>query len=184
MVKVNLLRRRKGLKKQRNLFVIIGLSLFALLSAYFLFEVVSVVYRLINVNTKLAKVKKETQSVSSEILRNNQELNQFILTKYILDEVTSLRNKQFDYSGYLKQIRSVLPAGTDISGVDFTIPGFVNVTLTSVDSNSFDDLEKNLHQINLASTDFNSVVVKSISRDVDGSYKTAMLMGIKTNAKK
>ena len=102
------------------------------------------VIRYISVNQKLTAIKEETETISTQMLKDNERLNQFILTKFILGEILTLRSKQFDYSAYLEQAQAYIPAGSEISGVDFQTVGFVNIRVMSRSSNQVALLEKSL----------------------------------------
>lgn len=179
MVKVNLLSKRKGIRKQRNVVGLIGLGVFGLFTLFFLFQVVFVVYRYVSVNSKLEKVKQETEVLSSEILRDNERLNRFILSKLILKQIISLRSRQFDYSAYLDQAQLLVPAGSEIAGVDFQTTGFVNLRVRSSTSNDFDLFERSIKSADLSASDFESIIVGSVNRDKQGEYRTDVLIGIK-----
>lgn len=183
MVQVNLLSKRKGFGKQKSLYNIVGLSLFSLLALYFLFQVGSLLYRYVRVNQRLARVRDETRAVSTEILQENVQLNRFIATKFILREILTLRSRQFDYPGHLEQVQSTIPANTDLTGVDFSIPGFVSIRTVSPNSNLFADFESSLKEADLADTNFSSVVVKSVARDSEGLYRTDLLYGIRNDGR-
>ena len=183
MVQVNLLSKRKGRKKQKNLFNVVGLVLFALLALYFLFQVVSLIYRFVTVRKNLEQVQEETRVVSSEILRDNEQLNRFIVTKFVLGEILQLRGRQFDYPGHLEQVQETIPDSSDLTGVDFGIPGFVSIKTFSSNSNIFSEFENNLKEFDLSGTNFGSVVVKSVARNEEGGYRADLLYGIKENGR-
>ncbi len=179
MVQVNLLGKKKGIKKQRSIFSIVGLGVFGLLSAYFLFQVVMVVIRYVSVTQKLNVVKEETELISGQILRDNERLNRFILTKLILSEILSLRSKQFDYSSYLDQAQLLVPVGSNISGVDFQTRGYVNVRALSNTVDDLGRLEKTLRSADLSASDFDNITFRSVSKAEEGFYRTDMLFRIK-----
>ena len=179
MVKVNLLSKGKGIKKKRNVFALVSGVLFGLVALYFLAQVVTVVVRYIVVNRKLAQVKRETESVSAQLLRNNEVLSRFILTKFILNEILDLRAKQFDYAAYLKQAQSLIPEGNQIARVDFQTVGFVDLTVLSNTSNDFAALERVLRGKDWTGTDFKSAAIGSVSRSDEGVYRTDLLFGIR-----
>jgi hypothetical protein len=179
MVQVNLLSKKKGFKKQRNAFSLVGMVVFGLVAGFFLVQVVMVVWRYYSVNRKLSEVRQETKTLSAEMLRDNEKLNRFILTKFILSEITRLRAKQFDYSSYLDQIQNFVPAGNEIASVDFQTQGFISIRVTSNTSGGLSTFEKLLRSADITKTDFNSVVIKSVTRDEGGLFKTDLLFGIK-----
>ena len=183
MVQVNLLSKKKGIRKQRNIFSIVGIGVFGLFSIFFLVQIVMLVIRYISVNQKLTAIKEETETISTQMLKDNERLNQFILTKFILGEILTLRSKQFDYSAYLEQAQAYIPAGSEISGVDFQTVGFVNIRVMSRSSNQVALLEKSLKDADLSASSFDRVVIKSVIKS-DTVYRTDLLFGIKKNGDK
>jgi len=183
MVQVNLLSKKKGIRKQRNIFSIVGIGVFGLFSIFFLVQIVMLVIRYISVNQKLTAIKEETETISTQMLKDNERLNQFILTKFILGEILTLRSKQFDYSAYLEQAQAYIPAGSEISGVDFQTVGFVNIRVMSRSSNQVALLEKSLKDADLSASSFDRVVIKSVIKS-DAVYRTDLLFGIKKNGDK
>lgn len=179
MVQVNLLSKKKGFKKQKNVFSLFGMIAFGLMAGFFMIQVAIVVVRFISVNHKLSGVREETKILSAEMLRDNEKLNKFILTKFILGEIQKQRAKQFDYSSYLEQVQKLVPVGNEISSVDFQTQGFVSIKVTSKNSNSMSVFERLLRSSDISKTDFSSVVIKSVSRGEDGFYKIDLLFGIK-----
>ena len=183
MVQVNLLSKKKGIRKQRNIFSIVGIGVFGLFSIFFLVQIVMLVIRYISVNQKLTAIKEETETISTQMLKDNERLNQFILTKFILGEILTLRSKQFDYAAYLEQAQAYIPAGSEISGVDFQTVGFVNIRVMSRSSNQVALLEKSLKDADLSASSFDRVVIKSVIKS-DTVYRTDLLFGIKKNGDK
>ena len=183
MVQVNLLSKKKGIRKQRNIFSIVGIGVFGLFSIFFLVQIVMLVIRYISVNQKLTAIKEETETISTQVLKDNERLNQFILTKFILGEILTLRSKQFDYAAYLEQAQAYIPAGSEISGVDFQTVGFVNIRVMSRSSNQVALLEKSLKDADLSASSFDRVVIKSVIKS-DAVYRTDLLFGIKKNGDK
>jgi len=181
MVQVNLLSKKKGAKNKRNISVFLGLGLFGAFSIFFLVQVIALVVRFVSVNQKLKAVSEETATISDQMLRDNERLNQFILTKFILGKILDLRNSQFDYSAYLAQVQELIPIGTDISGVDFQTKGFVDIKTLSSNSSQMSILEKALRSSDLSATDFESIVITSVDRSVLSEYRTGLLFGIKKN---
>jgi len=183
MFKVNLINRKRRSGKKKDLFSYSGLAVFFVLTIYFLVQVVMLVIKLVSINRKLVAVRAETGTLSAQILKDNTKLNEFILTKYILGEIKTLRSKQFNYSDYLDRVQRIIPLGTEIIGVDFQTTGFINIKTTSVNSSEFKLLENSLRNVNLSATGFNSVVVRSVSTDVDGRYRADLLFGIQRDGK-
>ena len=183
MVQVNLLSKKKGIRKQRNIFSIVGIGVFWLFSIFFFVQIVMLVIRYISVNQKLTAIKEETETISTQMLKDNERLNQFILTKFILGEILTLRSKQFDYAAYLEQAQAYIPAGSEISGVDFQTVGFVNIRVMSRSSNQVALLEKSLKDADLSASSFDRVVIKSVIKS-DAVYRTDLLFGIKKNGDK
>jgi len=181
MFQINLLSKKRGIQKRRNYVSLGTLVVFVVVTLYFLTQVVMVIARTVVVNRNMRKVNSETRSLSAQLLRDNEKLAQFVLTKAILGEISKLRAGQFDYSAYLSQIQSLIPVGSSIAGVDFQMTGIVSVRLLSGNIGYFSDLEKAIRSADLTQTSFDSVTVLSVARDKDGRYRTDVLFGIKKN---
>ena len=185
MVQVNLLSKKRGLKKRKNMFLVGGTVLFSIVAVYFFLQVTVVIARYISVNSKLKAVRTETSTLSAQILKNNEKLNNFILTKFVLGKIISLRAKQFDYSAYLDEVQRILPEGNQIIGVDFVTSGYMNIKILSSDSSRLASLEKSVKTTDLTKTEFSSVAVLGMTRNESAVFRSDLLFGIKTkNASK
>jgi uncharacterized protein YpmS len=154
MISLNLISKKRKIAKGRNIFQLVLYSLFGLFTLYFVFQVVFVTVNLYLTNQKLTEVRKNSATLSGQILKDNEKLNNFILSKFILTEITKLRRDKFAYKDYLNQIVTMLPAGNEVKTVGFETKGFVAVTMASADDASFRALENNTRSVDLTDTFF------------------------------
>ncbi len=178
MVKVNLLSKKRQSKKNKSIVVYAGLGAFGLFALYFVVQLSIVVFGLISVNQKISKAKKDTESVSAQILKDNDNLNRFILSKFILSEVLKQRAKQFDYITYLSKISAMVPIGSELSGIDFQTKGFAMVKILSEDSNSYKTMEAAFKNMDLSDKFFTGSIIKQVSRMDNGNIMTDLIIGL------
>ncbi len=180
MISLNLISKKKRSTKGRNIFSIVLYGSFGLFALYFLFQVVFVSVNLYLSNQKLNKVKKDSAALSAEILKDNEKLNNFILSKFILTEINKLRKNKFSYKEYLDQIVALMPTGNEVKTVGFEMKGYVTVVVESADDNTFRAFESNIRSRDLTDTNFDSILSNTVTRSKDGNYRTDLLFKIKS----
>ena len=179
MISLNLISKKRKVTKGRNIFSMVLYGSFGLFALYFAFQVVFVTVNLYLTNQKLEKVKKDSATLSTEILKDNQKLNNFILSKFVLTEINKLRRTKFAYKEFLDQIVALLPPGNDVKTVGFETRGYISVVVESTDDNTFRSFESNIRARDLTDTDFDSVLADTVNRTKEGTYRTDLLFKIK-----
>lgn len=179
LTNINLISKKKRATKNKDYFKIILYVLFGIFTTYFVSQVVYVTVNLIVSGQRLNKVRKESAELSSQILKDNEKLNNYVLSKFILTEINLLRMNKFDYKDYLDQIVAIMPAGNEVKSVGFEKVGFVQVAVESANDTSFRALENNIRSYNMSNTSFDSILANSISRASNGTYRSDFIFRIK-----
>jgi len=181
MITVNLIGRKRKQVKGKNWSLIASFSLFGALVLYFIGSTLYVVISFAIVNNKLADTKREIETVSAQILKDNDSLNKYVLAKFILQKITVENKSKFKYKTYLDQIASSLPAGSDIKSVDFTVKGWVKSTVAVSDINAFKRFEDSVGNSTFwkGSQYFSTVIVENISKDTKGLYSVKLHFELK-----
>lgn len=180
MISVNLISKKRKVRKDRNIFLYVIYGVFGLFVAYFVIYTSYIVVSMLVTSNSLSKVQTESESLSSQILKDNTKLNKYILTKSILSEIRSVKSSQFDYKGVLNRIISFIPSGSDVKGVSFSTKGMVEVLVVSYDDLSFKQFENNLRLMKTGSAngDFSGAAIQSVDRNPDGSFRSTVLFGL------
>lgn len=181
MIKVNLISKKQRAYKGRNWTKTIVFVLFGLVGLYFIGVTLYVVISMSTLNAKTKKVKEESVAISSEMLKNNEKLSRFVLTKLILTKIQEINKERFRYKDYLDQMSSLLPGGSELSSVAFAKKGWISLTVSSESVNSFSQLEDSLMNNNywLASKFFSGAFVESVVKDKTGGYSTKLQLELK-----
>lgn len=179
MISLNLISSKKKITKKRNIFSIVVYVLFGVFTTYFVFNAVFVAINLYTTSSKLNTIKKESANLSTQILKDNEKLNNFVLSKFILTEINKLKSSKFQYKSYLDQIVTLLPTGNELRSVSFEKKGEVEVSVVSINDQSFKFFESNMRDVDLTDTDFSSIVSKSVKRSLTGDYRTDLIFIIK-----
>ena len=185
MVKVNLIGKKRRETRGKNWMFFGVIALYCGFLAYFFGSVIYTVYRLTSVNAELAAVEQESQAVSAEILKNNALLNRYVLSKFILEKIQSVNSTKFRYKDYLDQISSLMPPNAELKNVDFSVPGWVSVSVVVSNIKTLSLLEKSLvdEQI-LNKSLFSSVFSESALKDKLGIYSVKLQFEIRKNGGK
>ncbi len=181
MISINLVSKKKRVTKKKGRATITFLIAFGIFTLYFLFEVVSVSIGLIASNQQLARIKSESEQLSSQILKDNLKLNKYILSKYILTQIRNERAKKFDYLGLLDNVINYIPDGSSLNSVSFGVKNFVSVGILSDTDLDFKVFEDKIRQSSLnlaAESRFSSIIFDALNRNTLGDYSTNMLFGI------
>lgn len=185
MVQVNLIgkKRRQGLS--RNWIVVSAICLFVLFVLYFLGASIYIVIRLYVVNSDIKKVDAESTEISRQISANKDALTKYVLSKYILDQMDSLKQGRFRYKDYLDQISRFMPANATLTNVDFATKGWVGASVSLQGVNALKEMENNLMNVNkLTQSEFKSVFSESVTLDRTGLYTGKLHFEIKANGGK
>lgn len=185
MVQVNLIGKKRRQSKGKSSLLTIGIIVYGLILIYFFGSAIYSVYRVTSLNIQLSSIEKETRSVSDEILKNNTELNRFVLSKFVIGKIQSLNNSRFRYKDYLDEISGLMPAGTLLKNVDFGKPGWVSVLFYAKDLQTLRLLEISIGDKDSINTNlFSSVYTESVTRDLSGAYSVKLQFEAKKNVGK
>lgn len=155
-----------------------------LFGGFFLYFLGVTLYIFISVsvlNSKIKKVNSESVSISQTMLKNNEKLSRFVLTKLILTKIEDLNKERFRYKDYLDQVSLLLPSGSQLTSVDFATKGWIAVSVKATDIFSFQLLENTLMNPGTwkGSNYFSSAYVERVSKEKDGSYSTRLQLELK-----
>lgn len=181
MIKINLVSKKSRSYKSRDWTKTIALLIFGVFGIYFLGVTLYVVITMSSVSTKISKAKAESEAISAEMLRNNDKLSRFILTKLILTKITEINKQKFHYKDYLDQLSLLLPAGSTLTSVGFATKGWIDVSVVSDDIASFESLEKTLLNKDTwtESKYFSSAYVDGVTKDKLGVYSSRLHFELK-----
>lgn len=185
MVRVNLIGKKRKQKRNQN-WIFVGLiAMYSAFVLYFVIESLYVVISLSSLNNSLANVEQDTQTVSRQMLSNNEFLSKFVLSKFILTKIQTLNKNKFRYKDYLDQIAGMLPPNADLKNVDFSVPGWISVLISAQDLKTLKQLEDLLSNSNqLNSTMFSSVFSENVSKDKTGVYNMKLQFELRKNGGK
>ena len=182
MIQINLIGKKRRDRENKNWFSILMIVVFAVLVLYFLVITTYVVIRLTQIKQELKSVDREFESASVAISANKGALADYVLTKHILDKMSSLKQGEFRYKDYLDQIAKLMPANAVLTNIDFTIKGWVAVSVTLPNTDSLKEMERNLSEVaSLSQGEFASIFSESVAHDASGQYNAKLHFEIKTN---
>lgn len=183
MIKVNLISKKRRAYSGRNWIKIVTFSLFGLFMVYFAGATLYVVISMLVLNNKVSQVEKESVSISSAMLNNNEKLSRFVLTKLILNQIESINKSKFHYKDYLDQISLLLPQNTLLTSVDFKLKGWISLSVNSGDVFSFQALEKVFFNKDTwkDSKYFSGAYIEGVTKEKNGSYTTLLQLELKGN---
>jgi len=184
MVQVNLIGKKRKERSKNNWIVITLLSIFGVFVLYFLGVSGYVVYKLYSLNAQIKLVDAEAVEISRVITANKDALSRFVLSKYILDRIETLKKERFRYKDYLDEVAKLMPAGAVLTNVDFATKGWVEVSASLPNTNALKEFENTfaLPEI-LAQSEFSSVFSESVASDKNGFYNVKLHFEINTNGR-
>lgn len=130
----------------------------------------------------MARVDRETETISKEMMANDENLKRFILAKFILGKIKVINDEKFPYRDYLNQLVGLMPTGVVLNNVDFTDKGWISVSVLISGMSplkSFEELLSNADKV--SSSAFGEIFSEGISRDNFGLYNAKLQFGIKKN---
>lgn len=179
MVNVNLISSRKRKSRKVNVYYIVLYSLFGLYFAFFAFKVGYVLFYHFTNNNQIKRINDELLAISTQITKESDKVNNYVLAKFILLEIERLNRSKFGYKKYLDTIVAMLPAGSELKSVDFGNKQSITFSVESRDLYSFNALEFSMRDYDLGMSDFASITVLGVNRLVNGAYSTNLVIGIK-----
>ena len=174
MIKVNLISKKGRAYKGKNWTKIIIYSLLGLVGAYFVSVSVYVVISMAVLRTQIKTVNSQSVAISTQMLSDNELLSRFVLTKMILTEIQNVNKEKFPYKAYLDQLLALLPSGSSLTSVNFASKGWIAITVTSTDIQSFKLLENVLLNSSTwkDSQYFSRAYIEGVIKTRSGSYTT------------
>lgn len=182
MMQINLIGKKRRERGSKNWFSILMIVAFVVLGLYFLLNTAYVMIKLIQINRELKSVNGEIESASVAISANKEALAEYVLSKHILDKMSTLKQENFRYKDYLDQVAKLMPANAVLTNIDFTIKGWVAASVTLPDTDSLKVMERNLSDVkSLSQGEFASIFSESVAKDANGQYNAKLHFEIKTN---
>jgi len=183
MIKVNLISRKRKSYTGKNWTKIGMLSLFGLFLTYFIGVTLYVIISMSVFSKKINDVENESISISNAMLKNNEKLSRFVLTKLILNEIQNINKTRFQYKDYLDQISALLPAKSFLTSIDFKIKGWISMSINANDIYTFQSLEKVLLNKETWNNSkyFSGAYIEGVSKEKNGSYTTRLQLELKGN---
>lgn len=180
--RINLAGRRKYVAKTKlvvvlGFWIVFGLLFFAFLSftGYALFKT----YKL---RSEIESVNSQSVIISNDIRANNEAVNDFVLSKGILDQVEKINSGKFAYKRYMDEIVAVLPLNVVLRNVDFQNKGWVVVSAYIPDLATVRLLEERVTDKTIIDqTVFTSVFSEGLTRDKSGGYVIKFQFELKKN---
>lgn len=184
MVQVNLVGKKRRERAGRNWIIVTILTLFVGFALYFFGATLYVTIKLYLVDREKKQIDVEVETISTEILANKEILANFVLSKFILDQIAVLKTERFRYKDYLDQVAKLVPADAVLANVDFANKGWVDVAVSLGSVVSLRELENRLgDETSLIKTEFVSVFSESVIKNPDGKYLARLHFQIKSNGK-
>jgi len=181
-MQINLIGKKRRGQGSKNWFSITMIVLFVILVLYFLFNTAYVMIKLTQIKRELQKVDREIESTSVAISANKEALAEYVLSKHILDKMSTLKLENFRYKDYLDQIARLMPANAVLTNIDFTIKGWVAASVSLPDTDSLKKMESNLTDVtSLSQGEFASIFSESVTQDANGQYNAKLHFQINTN---
>jgi hypothetical protein len=181
---VDLYGSKRKAKKSLGVVTLAFYGLVAVAALFFLFEFVSVVWGVVSVNMRSDEIRLETERISSEIMRENEKLNRFVISKVIVEEITRLRRTEYDYKTKLDNVVALLPAGSRLDEISFLDKQAVEVKISSSNVDRFEDLEVGLYdRQKLTNAGFVGLFLLQNSRTDLGEYQSRYLFSVEANAR-
>ncbi len=182
ITRVNLAGRKKFVAKTRlvvvqTFWIVFGLFILAFLSftGYALFKTYSL-------RSAIDSLNSQSILISNDIRSNNETVNEFVLSKGILDQIEITNSGKFQYKRYMDEIVSILPINVVLRNVDFENKGWVVVSAFAPDLASVRATEERITDKTIIDqTVFSSIFSEGISRDRSGGYIIKFQFELKKN---
>ena len=157
------------------------LLLFGLFGLYFIGITAYVMISMYVIKGEIAKVNSESVAISEVMLKNNDKLSRFVLTKIILTKINEIDKERFHYKDYLDQVSLLLPDGSSLASAGFASKGWISVSVNSSDVNVLGLLEKSLLNKDTwdGNTYFSGAYIESVTKEKSGSYSIRLQLELK-----
>lgn len=181
-LRVNLAGKKKGSVATRILITRSFVTIFSLIAVSFIVYFGFGLYKTFNIKSQIESVKAESVLVSSEIRSKDNVVNNFVLSKAILDQIATLNRNRFQYKRYMDEIVAIMPPEAVLRNVDFQVKGWVAVLVYIPDLKASKKMEERVHDKTIVDqTVFSSVFSESLVKDKSGGYLVKMQFELKKN---
>lgn len=172
MIKVDLISKRRKESKGKNWTKLIGYALLILCSVGFVGATLYVIISMAVLNNQINNVETESKKISSDMLKNSEKINRFVLTKLVLTEIQDINKDRFRYKNYLDEAQRMLPSSVSLTAVDFAVKGWLSISVSCPDYFSFREVESVLLNRETWANNpyFANAYIDSINRDKAGTY--------------
>ncbi len=180
--RVNLAGRKKYVAKTRYIVVRGFWIVFGIVFVTFLFFTGFALYKTYNLKRQIDSVNAQSVVISNEIRANNEAVNNFVLSKGILDQVEKVNLGKFEYKRYMDEIVAVLPLSAVLRNVDFQNKGWVSVSAYIPDlATAYEFEERIMDKTIIDQTVFASVFSEGVTRDKSGGYVIKLQFELRKN---
>lgn len=179
---VNLAGRKKQIIKTKTIVLRAFWIFFGLVSFGFLIYFGYPLWKTYRYKRTLEDINSEAIVLSNQIRANNETVNQFVLSKSILDQIEIINSSKFAYKRYLDEIVAMLPLSSILRNVDFQTKGWVVVSVFLPDVASLSEMETRLTDKTIVDqTVFSSVFSEDIVSDKSGGFIIKMHFELRKN---
>ncbi|OGD84004.1 hypothetical protein A2572_00550 [Candidatus Collierbacteria bacterium RIFOXYD1_FULL_40_9] len=180
--RVNLAGRRKYIAKAKTVVIQSFWIVFGLMFITFMAFTGFALYKTYSLRTQIESVNERSVIISNEIRSNNEVVNEFVLSKGILDQVEKINSGKFAYKRYMDEIVSIMPSSVVLRNVDFQNKGWVAVSAFVPDLTTVRDLESRITDKTIIDqTVFSSIFSEGLTRDKTGGYVIKFQFELKKN---
>ncbi len=181
-LKINLVTKTRKKNRNKGLVVNFFIGLYFALVLLFLASVATVSFQIYSLKNQTNKVSTEAIAVSSEIRSNSEVVNNYVLTKSILDYLSGIEKGKFHYKRYLDEVVALLPPSVVLRSVDFQIKGWLSVAVFIPDLSSLKLFEERIaDKTILDQTVFGSIFSEGMAKDKSGGYVIKLQFELKKN---
>ncbi len=180
--RINLAGRRKYVARTK---LVVSRSFWAILGVIFisfLSYTGYVLYKTYTLRANIEKINNEAVLLSGDIRSNNSVVNEYVLSKGILDQVEKINSGKFAYKRYMDEIVAVLPLNVILRNVDFQNKGWVAVSAFIPDLVTARNLEERIADKTIIDqTVFSSVFSEGVLREKGGGFVIKFQFELKKN---
>lgn len=180
--RVNLAGRRKYVAKTRDLVIKSFWVAYGVIFVIFLAYTAYALFKTFNLKSKIELVNTESLAISNDIRSNNEVVDDYVLSKGILDQVEKINLGKFAYKRYMDEIVAIFPGTVVLRNVDFQNKGWVAVSAFVPDLVSVRALEQRIADKTIIDqTVFLSIFSEGLTRDKTGGYIIKFQFELKKN---
>lgn len=180
--RINLAGKRKFIAKTKSLAIASFWAVFGSIFVAFLIYTGYALYKTYSLKTQIQTINTLSLTLSNDIRANNEVVNDFVLSKGILDQVEKINLGKFAYKRYMDEIVAILPINVVLRTVDFENKGWVAVAAFVPDLVTVRELEDRIADKTIIDqTVFSSVFSEGMINDKSGGYIIKFQFELKKN---